>query len=156
MRRPINTCIFALVVVRQGDRFLMVNEKKNRGWYLPAGRVESGESLQYGAKREVLEETGIEVELDGILRMEFTPDLMDHDARLRVIFTAHAVGGQLKTQPDSESVGAEWLTFEECARLRLRSSEVLKHVQQVLDGRAVMPLDFLTHEGAAYPSQASA
>ena len=45
-RDPIPTWFFALVVVRQGDRFLLVHEAKHgQDWYLPAGRVEPGESL---------------------------------------------------------------------------------------------------------------
>ncbi len=37
------------------------------------GRVEAGESLIDAAVREVFEETGVPVRLDGILRVEHTP-----------------------------------------------------------------------------------
>jgi 8-oxo-dGTP pyrophosphatase MutT (NUDIX family) len=70
-RDPIPTWYFALVVVRQGNRFLLVHERKHgQGWYLPAGRVESGETLTQAAVRETLEETGVPVVLDGVLRVE--------------------------------------------------------------------------------------
>lgn len=56
---PIPTYFFALVVVRRGGRFLVVHEAKHgQRWYPPAGRVEPGEPLFDGARREVLEETG--------------------------------------------------------------------------------------------------
>ena len=45
-RTPSATWFFALVVVRRGDRFLLVHERKHgQTWYLPAGRVEPGETL---------------------------------------------------------------------------------------------------------------
>jgi phosphatase NudJ len=67
------TWSIALVVVRDGDRFVLVDELRSRGWYLPAGRVEHGETLIAGALREVREESGLEVELEGILRIEHSP-----------------------------------------------------------------------------------
>jgi 8-oxo-dGDP phosphatase len=36
-------------------------------WYLPAGKMEAGEDIGEAAKREVLEETGLEMELSTFL-----------------------------------------------------------------------------------------
>ena len=36
-------------------------------WYLPAGKMEAGEDIGEAAKREVLEETGLEMDLSTIL-----------------------------------------------------------------------------------------
>ena len=52
----------------------------------PAGRVEPGERWEEGARREALEESGVEVVLSGILRVEYTP--AHYGARQRVFFTA--------------------------------------------------------------------
>ena len=106
-REPIPTWVFALVIVRKGDRFLVVHERKHgQLWYLPAGRIEPGETLAQGARRETLEETGVPVEIDGILRVEHTPHPKG-TARLRVLFTAHPVDDTPpKTQPDEESLEA--------------------------------------------------
>jgi len=85
-REPIPTWYFALVVVRLQHRFLLVHERKHgQKWYLPAGRVERGESLVEAARRETLEESGIPVVIEGILRIEHTP-FSEGMARLRVIF----------------------------------------------------------------------
>jgi len=65
-RGPIPTWYFALVVVRRGHRFLLTQERKyGATWSIPGGRVEPGESLASAAVREVLEETGLEVAVDG-------------------------------------------------------------------------------------------
>jgi phosphatase NudJ len=148
--RPSPTWYIALAVVRHADRFCLVHEKKDRGWYLPAGRVDPGETLVQGGKREVLEEAGLEVEFDGILRIEHTPEYAGRDARLRIFLLGHPVGGQLKSEPDSESLGAEWVTLDECANYRLRSPEVLKHFRYVAEGGSVFPMSMLTLEGAPY------
>lgn len=52
----------ALVV--DGGRALFVRE--GDAWLLPGGRLEDGESPEDGAIREVAEETGIEVVIDGL------------------------------------------------------------------------------------------
>lgn len=52
----------ALVV--EGGRALLVREGDT--WLLPGGRLESGESLEAGAMRELEEETGIDVDVTGL------------------------------------------------------------------------------------------
>ncbi len=62
MPMPGVTWCFALMVVRLEDRFLVVHEAKHgQRWYLPAGRVEPGETFAEAAARETLEEAGVVV-----------------------------------------------------------------------------------------------
>ncbi|MFJ8745590.1 NUDIX domain-containing protein [Embleya sp. NPDC127516] len=56
----------ALVALWHGDRVLMVFDRFRRGWELPGGRVEVGESPRGAAVRELWEESG--QESDGPLR----------------------------------------------------------------------------------------
>ncbi|HAN75222.1 MAG TPA: hypothetical protein DCQ51_16115 [Planktothrix sp. UBA8407] len=64
-RNPISTELFVVVVVRSGNRFLLIQEVMgNRPWYFPGGRVEQGETFVAAAKRETLEEAGIPIILD--------------------------------------------------------------------------------------------
>src|SRR5262245_5529076 len=86
-REPIPTWYYALVVVRDGVRFLVVREAKHgQGWYFPAGRVEPGESFADAAVRETREESGIEAILEGILKIQHTP--VSSSARVRALFLA--------------------------------------------------------------------
>src|SRR5436190_13429893 len=90
-RDPIPTWFFALAVVRRGDHFLLVHERKHgQLWYLPAGRVEPGETVADAAVREALEETGVPVRLAGVLRVEHTPSRFG--GRLRVVVLAEPTG----------------------------------------------------------------
>jgi 8-oxo-dGTP pyrophosphatase MutT (NUDIX family) len=52
-------------------KWLAVDESRNRGWWLPAGAVDAGENFVQAAHRETMEEAGIEINLLGILRVDY-------------------------------------------------------------------------------------
>src|SRR3954470_25029966 len=106
---PIPTWFFAVVVVRDAGRYLLVHEAKHgQLWYLPAGRVEAGESFAAAAVRETLEEAGVPVRLTGILRIEHAPT--PHGTRVRVVFLAEPTDDTPpKSTPDGESLEAAWV-----------------------------------------------
>lgn len=145
-RHPIPTWYFAMAVVRLGHRFLLCQERKyGSTWSLPGGRVEPGETLYEACLREVLEETGVPVHLDGVLRVEHTPSASG--ARVRVVFLASPRDDTApKTIADEESLQARWLTLDEIAALPLRGSDLRALLESVADGRAVYPLELLGRE----------
>jgi phosphatase NudJ len=149
-RDPIPTWCFALVVVRKGDQFLVVHERKHgQGWYLPAGRVELGESFAAAAIRETLEEASIAIVLDGVIRVEHSA--FGDGARMRVVFTAHPMDDRPpKSEPDDESLGAAWVTLAELDQLRLRGDEVREVFAHVAGGGTIYPLAVLGTEGAPF------
>ncbi len=139
-REPIPTWSFSLVVVRLGERILLVHEREHgQGWYLPAGRVELGETFGQAAVRETQEEAGIDVVLEGVLRIEHSPTPLH--SRMRVIFVARpADDAQPKSVPDKESLGAKWFTLDEMADVELRAEEARTLARMVLDGATIHPL----------------
>jgi 8-oxo-dGTP pyrophosphatase MutT (NUDIX family) len=149
-REPIPTWCFALAVVRKGDRFLIVHERKHgERWYLPAGRVEPGETFADAAIRETLEEAGIAIRIDGILRVEHTPT--DDGARMRAVFVARPTDDRPpKHTPDDDSLGAAWVTLAELAHYPLRGDEVRELFAHVQAGARIYPPELLTYEGAPY------
>ena len=144
-RAPIPTWYFALVVVRRGHRFLLTQEKKyGSTWSIPGGRVEPGENLVEAAVREVHEETGVPVRIDGILRVEHSP--REETVRMRVLFTGTPIDDtEPKTTADDESLGAAWLTLDEIRQRKLRGAELRALLESVEAGRQVFPLDLLGH-----------
>ncbi|AMV27771.1 Phosphatase NudJ [Gemmata sp. SH-PL17] len=149
-RAPIPTWCFALVVVRRGDHFLIVQESKyGQPWYVPAGRVEQGESFASAAVRETLEEAGIPVRVTGIIRVEHSPS--PAGARMRVIFLAEPTDDTPpKTEPDDESLGAAWVTRDELASYTLRGDEVTELFSFVANGGIIHPPDIIQAEGVPY------
>lgn len=147
----IATSYFVLSVVRRGDRFLLIHECiHGRRWYLPAGRVEPGENFITAAVRETLEEAGIPIAIEGLVRIEHTPKKAGH-ARVRVIFTARPTDDSSpKTVPDAESLEAGWFTLAEIEALPLRGNDVADILRYIAGGGAITPLTFLTEEGAPF------
>lgn len=150
-RDPIPTWFFVLVDVRLWHRFLLVHERKHgQLWYLPAGRVEAGESFFDAAKRETMEEAGVPIEIGGILRVEYS-SRPDGTARCRVILLAHPTDDTPpKQHPDTESLEAGWFSLSDVEHLPLRGAEVLRLLRYVDQGPMVVPCSFLVEEGASY------
>ncbi|MFM7115869.1 MAG: NUDIX domain-containing protein [Planctomycetota bacterium] len=149
-KEPIPTWCFALVVVRRGDQFLMVQERGHgQRWYLPAGRLEQGETFVAGAERETLEEAGIPIRVTGILRIEHSP--RTSGARLRVIFLGEpADQTPLKSVPDDESLGAAWVRLDQLHDFPLRGEEVRELFTYVQTGGTIFPPKLLQFEGYPY------
>ena len=84
----------AAVVVHEGN-LLLVRQTVHAGstrWVLPGGGVDFGESLADAARREVHEETGLEVDIDKLL---YVGDFIPGDRHLLdAVFLAHLIGGK--------------------------------------------------------------
>lgn len=146
-RDAIPSWFFSLVVVRSEDRFLLVHERKHgEGWYLPAGRVEWGETLSEAAIRETLEESGVEVVLEGLLRLEHRP--LPDGARLRAFFLARPRPGSApRTTPNAHSLEARFVTIDEASALPLRGDEVLEILRYAARSPPLLPMSMVVVEG---------
>jgi len=150
-RRPIPTWFFAMVVVRRGEEFLLVHERGHgQTWYLPGGRVEPGERIVDAAVRETLEEAGVRVGIEGILRVEHSPH-PSGTARCRVFFVAKPVGDSTpKSEADEHSLEARWVKLDELKTMPLRGEEAAEILAAVVAGAPLHPLSVLTYEGASW------
>jgi 8-oxo-dGTP diphosphatase len=60
---PRHSVSVAGVVVDDANRVLVIQRRDNGRWEPPGGVLELGEDIEAGVRREVLEETGVEVEV---------------------------------------------------------------------------------------------
>lgn len=103
------------IVVKDG-RLLMVRRANAPGaglWSLPGGRVEHGEYLAAALRREVTEETGLDVEvreLVGILEVVGDPHYVILD------YFAEVAGGDEPVAADDVS-DVRWVPLDEVAAL---------------------------------------
>lgn len=100
---PISTAI--IVLIRRGkDEVLLVHARNFRGTFygLVAGFLEPGETLEQCVRREVREETGLEI--NNIRYSDSQP--WPYPSGLMVGFTADYAGGSIKLQDDELSAGA--------------------------------------------------
>lgn len=146
---------FGLCVIqrRSDNKFLVVQEYDNQGFWLPGGGIDGAEMPDVAAMRECVEEAGIHVELTGILRVEVSPPRPYAPyMRMRYIFYGHPISEEeeCKTFPDFESVGACWVDLDDFKRpdIPWRGSEPKEWFHYVANGGLITPLGILTAEGA--------
>ncbi len=99
----------ATAVLIEQDRILLVQQQVDeaRGWSLPGGALEAGESLAGCVVREVKEETGLDV---AVGRLLYVCDRINESQHVvHVTFAVHPVGGQLQVGAEPEA-GANPIT----------------------------------------------
>jgi ADP-ribose pyrophosphatase YjhB (NUDIX family) len=82
-------------------------------WSLPGGKLEPGEEPRTAACRELLEETGLEATIDGVLdKVEIAPPDGDRaQARYRLtVFYGRALEGEPRAGGDAEA--AQWVSLD--------------------------------------------
>jgi 8-oxo-dGTP pyrophosphatase MutT (NUDIX family) len=91
------------LVVRDG-RLLMVRQRRAYGvfWEMPAGYNEPGESLEEAAAREVLEETGVEVDIGPMVCTLVWERESDERRNLIVWFRADPVHVDTEPRPQED------------------------------------------------------
>ena len=111
-------------VVLDGDRVLLVkrgHEPLKGEWSLPGGKVELGETLEAAIAREVLVETGLEVEVGPVIEV-FDRIYHSTDGRVEyhyvlVDYVCRAIGDRITSGSDADEV--RWVATDDLAAYRL-------------------------------------
>lgn len=114
-------------VIEKDGKFLLVQEAKEkcRGkWNIPAGHLDPNETIFEGAKREVYEETGCQVELTGVLQIGNR--VLEKDSWISVIFKTHLINENISYDP-SEILDVKWFSYDELLNMKeeLRNYEMI-------------------------------
>jgi 8-oxo-dGTP diphosphatase len=100
MSPPKHIVSAATIVLNDQNEILLIKGPR-RGWEMPGGQVEEGESLKDAAIRETLEESGIEIEV-----VKFCGVFQNISASIcNTLFLARPVGGKPTTSSESLEVG---------------------------------------------------
>lgn len=132
-----NTTVAAVIIC--GDKFLLVEEIENNRHVFnqPAGHLEAGENLIDAAKREIFEETGLELTpeyLSGIYYFH-RKDIALYYMRFCFVIEINEC---LEAVPqDKEIIAAHWFTLAEIKKksAQLRSPMVLDCINDYLSNK---------------------
>jgi 8-oxo-dGTP pyrophosphatase MutT (NUDIX family) len=120
------------VVANDAGEILMQRRSDNDLWALPGGTMDLGERIAETVVREVREETGLEVEVIGIVGVYSDPGHViaysngEVRQEFNLCFAAKLIGGQLSLSDESTEVrwvawrAIEELPMHESTRLRIK------------------------------------
>lgn len=90
----------AAIVVNDKNELLLIKGPR-RGWEMPGGQVEEGESIMEAAVRETKEESGIEIKI-----VKFCGIFQNVERSIcNTLFLGKVIGGKPTTSPESLEVG---------------------------------------------------
>lgn len=107
----------AAIIENSEGKFLIGKRKTfpKDMWVFPGGGMNFGETSKQAAIREVKEETGLQIELNELIKVEelLVPETKIH--RVIFFYRAKIIGGS--ESPSSDLIELRWLLPEEIAKL---------------------------------------
>ncbi|MFH1096206.1 MAG: NUDIX hydrolase [Candidatus Desantisbacteria bacterium] len=123
----------------ENNKILMIQHKKDdkKYWLLPGGRIEYGETIIQAIKRELIEETGVEISVGKLM---FVSDAIPEDNNrhiLNMFFEAEIVGGEIRLGDEEILNAVEFIDIDKIDELIIYPliKEELK--QYIKDGHSL-------------------
>ena len=105
---PRHSVSVAAAIIDQAGRLLAVRRSDNGHWEPPGGVLELDETIHAGLRREVREETGLEVEPEALTGVYKN---MRHGI-IALVFRCRIIGGDPRATTEVQE--AAWLTLMRC------------------------------------------
>jgi ADP-ribose pyrophosphatase YjhB (NUDIX family) len=124
----------AMCAIERADgALLLVRHSYRPRWGIPGGLCRSGEAVDVGARREVREEVGVDVELLGEPGVVVDP----YERRVDVVFAARPEDGDAAASPQSpEIVECRWFAPDDLPDLQHETVSALAALARLRgDGR---------------------
>lgn len=105
-------------VLEKDGKYLLVQgarEKWYGKWDLPAGHLGSNETIFEATKREIKEESGLDVELTGVCQIG--NEKRKDEIFISIIFSTKVLSDNIKFNPD-EILDVKWFSYEELLSMK--------------------------------------
>jgi len=122
------------VVIHEEERGVVIIRRANppHGYALPGGFIDEGEQAEVAAVREMREETGLDVELTGLLGVYSHPERDPRQHTLSVVFTGRA------RNPDALCAGDDAAAARFCPLDALPADMAFDHALILQDFREAL------------------
>lgn len=114
-------------IIEKDGKYLLVQEAQKKcykKWNFPAGHLDFNESLEQGAIREIKEETGCDVKLNGICYI--ANRILENDLFVMIVFNAIIINEKISFNKE-EILDAKWFDYD----------EIINHMENELRGKYV-------------------
>lgn len=136
-----NSLVVAVAVVVQDEsgRILLIERADNNLWAIPGGAQDIGETTSEAAIREVREETGIDIEVTGLVGIYSDPRHViaydDGEVRQEFSIVVHGkpINSELRTSSESRRV--HWVSPAQLDSLNMHSSMRVRLDHAIQDRR---------------------
>lgn len=128
----------AIIFDEAREKVLLTQRADNGRWCLPGGHMESGESAAEACEREVLEETGLKVEVIRLLGVYSNPDQLviykDGGKAFFVVlnFEVRILAGEPGLSDETTAFG--WFTVDEMETMPIHANHILRVKDALLGG----------------------
>ncbi|PAE18094.1 ADP-ribose pyrophosphatase [Virgibacillus sp. 7505] len=123
---PPKHIVSAAAIVRNDQGHILLIKGPKRGWEMPGGQVEEGESLEQAAIREVKEESGIDIEVNRFCGVYQNTE----KSICNTLFLGKPIGGVCT--PSEESLEVGYFPLEEVKEM-VTWGNFLERIENCLD-----------------------
>lgn len=138
--------VYTGIIIQAGNKILLCKPKKSKylGWQLPGGKVLWSEKFTECIQREVLEETGMDVTLKGIVGVYQRKTTPEDEEFIRIIYCANTFKKLHRKPIDPEIEKVRWFDIQDVleGKVEIQSLQIIKEIKYYLR-KKVYPLDFI-------------
>jgi len=127
MKDPKRPRLTVDAIIVKEDKILLIKRghEPYRGyWALPGGFVEWGETVEEALKREVMEETGLDVEIKELIGVYSEPDRDPRGHSISIAYVCEITGGAERYGDDAADIG--WYALESIPELGFDHRKMIK------------------------------
>lgn len=109
-------------IIVRNKKLLVVKDRFSAGYKLPGGHIDINESIKDALKREVYEETGIDIEFESIVNLGHFMQGQFGESNLYIVCTAKALSESISINDSQEIIDAKWIDL--CDFLEAESTNI--------------------------------